>query len=172
MGKSKLLPALPMMILLLGCNMGGPNAPVSQMGEITTVGPVVYNVLETEWRTDLGSTGDMAIPKEKFLLVRLSITNSGNQQIAVPLLSVEDPAGSSHLELNEVKGVPDWLGLLRILEPASPVQGTIVFDVPSGDYKLRVTDCGDLESERFALIDMPLTITTPGRIDPSDPGTL
>ncbi len=172
MGKTKVLPALLLLTLLLGCNMGGLKAPVSQMGELTTVGPVVYNVLETEWRTDLGSAGNSTIPEEKFLLVRLSIMNSGNQQIAVPLLSVDDPTGDSHLELDEVKGVPDWLGLLRILEPASSVQGTIVFDVPSGDYKLRVTDCGDLESERTALIDMPLTITTPGRIDPPDPGTL
>jgi uncharacterized protein DUF4352 len=172
MGKTKVLPAVVLMTLLLGCNIGGPEARVNQMGELTTVGPVLYNVLETEWRTDLGSTGDAAIPENKFLLVRLSITNSGNHQIAVPLLSVDDPEGESHMELDEVKGVPDWLGLLRILEPASSIQGTIVFDVPSGDYQLRVTDCGDLESERTALINMPLTITTPGRIDPSDPGTL
>ena len=172
MGKTNLVASLLLIALLLACNMGNRQAPVSQMGELTTVGPVVYNVLETEWRTELGNAGDAIVPEQKFLLVRLTITNSGNQQIAVPLLSVEDTAGEFHMELDQVKGLPDWLGLLRILEPASSGQGTIVFDVASGDYRLRVTDCGDLESERIALIAMPLTITTPGRIDPSDPGAL
>ncbi len=166
-----LLPTLTL-VLLSGCSMGGVGTPVHQMGELTTVGPVVYNVLETEWHTQIGGPVDAMLPEEKFLLVRLTITNSGNQQVAVPLLSVEDHAGESHLELSEVRGVPGWLGPLRILEPASTLQGAIVFDVPSGDYNLRVTDCGDLETEKTALIEMPLTITTPGRTDPSDPGAL
>jgi hypothetical protein len=157
--------ALPL-LLVLGCSIGGVNAPVRQMGELTTVGPVVYNVLETEWRTELGAAADAMLPEDRFLVVRLTITNSGNQQVAVPLLSVEDPNGESHLELSEVKGVSGWLGPLRILEPASTLQGAIVFDVPSGDYLLRVTDCGDLETEKTALIEMPLTIATPEMAEP------
>jgi hypothetical protein len=136
------------------------------MGELTTVGPVIYNVLETEWRTDIGESFQQKIPKHKFLVIRLTITNSGNQDVAIPLLTLEDQGDNSHLEISEVAGVPDWLGLLRILQPASTVQGAIVFDVPAGDYRLRVTDGGELERERTALVEIPLTIGGPPAVEP------
>lgn len=140
--------------------------PTRKMGELTPVGPVIYNVLETEWRNELGSAVTHSNPKDKFLIVRLSITNSGNQEIAIPLLSVEDIGGNSFMELSEVKGVGNWLGLLRVVSPAQTLQGVIVFDVPAKDYNLRVTDGGDLENERTALIELPLTLGGPGPIEP------
>ena len=135
------------------------------MGELTTVGPVIYNVLETEWRTDIGESLQQKIPEHKFLLIRLTITNSGNQDVAVPLLSLEDHEGNSYLEVSDVEGVQGWPGLLRILEPASTIQGVIVFDVPSGEYRLRVTDAGELDKERTALIMIPMSLGGPSPVD-------
>lgn len=159
-----------LLVLSVGCTMGLREEAVHRMGEQATVGPVVYNVLETEWRNQLGNPLDPMIPKNKFLLVRLSIRNAGNQQVAVPLLNLvevldEDTPrseGKTYLELSDVKGVPNWLGLLRLLEGADFVEGTIVFDVPAADYYLRITDGGALEDERTALILLPLTLDTPG----------
>ena len=156
-------------ILGSGCSSGQMDGPVHKMGELTTVGPVIYNVLETEWRNQIGDSIQQTIPDSKYLLVRLTITNSGNQEVAVPLLNLEDEQGNSHMELSEIKGVANWLGLLRIVQPASTLQGVIAFDVPAGDYKLRVTDGGDLESEKTALIEIPLSLSGPQTVEPPSP---
>jgi len=153
-------------VFLSGCSSARLTEPVHKMGELTTVGPVIYNVLETEWRNQLGDSIQGAVPQNKFLLVRLTVTrltvtNSGNQEVAIPLLHLEDEQGNNYIELSEVKGVSNWLGLLRIVQPAATLQGVIVFDVPAGDYRLRVTDGGDLEEEKTALIEIPLTLSGP-----------
>jgi hypothetical protein len=151
--------------LFSGC-AGGPIAnSAHRMGELTTVGPVNYTVLETEWRPQLGDGVEVLIPSNRFLLVRLTISNSGNQQIAIPLLHLVDSDEQEHLEVAKVRGVPNWLGILRVLEPASTIQGSLVFDVPAGDYYLRITDGGDLEDERTALIEIPMTLDAPGAIE-------
>ena len=154
------------LVFAMSCSGGNVEEPTRKMGELTPVGPVIYNVLETEWLNELGSSVSQSTPNDKFLVVRLSITNSGNQEVAVPLLSVEDVDGNSVMELSEVKGAGNWLGLLRIVAPAQTLQGVIVFDVPAKDYNLRVTDGGDLESEKTALIELPLTLGGPGSIEP------
>ena len=151
-----------------GCSAVTQSERVHQMGDLATVGPVIYNVLETEWRAGLGETFQQKIPKNKYLLVRLTITNSGNKDVAIPLLSLEDQAGNSHMEVSEVEGLSGWLGLLRVVEPAGTLQGVIVFDVPVGDYRLRVTDGGELESEKTALVEIPLTLGTPDPIRSPD----
>lgn len=162
---AKALVALLAGSLMTGCSFVQPSQPVRQMGELTTVGPVNYTVLESEWRTQLGESFEATIPEHKFLLIRLSVSNAGNQQISVPLLRLIDADEQPHLEYTDVQGVPDWLGLLRVLPPASNLQGTIVFDVPAGDYNLEVTDGGDLSNERTALIMIPLTIRSPTVLD-------
>ena len=72
--------------------------------------------------------------------------------------------GQEFLEYSEVESLPNWLGLLRIIQPAATLQGLIVFDVPVSDYQLRVTDGGDLESEKTALVDIPLSFGAPDPI--------
>lgn len=147
-----------------GCSAVTQGNRVHQMGELATVGPVIYNVLETEWRAGIGEPLQQKIPKHKFLLIRLTVTNSGNKDVAIPLLDLEDDAGNSYMEVSDVSGLSGWLGLLRVVQPAGTLQGLIVFDVPVGDYKLRVTDGGELESEKTALVAIPLTLGTPDPI--------
>lgn len=155
-----------LLMLTIGCASGVLKGPIHKMGELTTVGPVIYNVLETNWADELGGAMGRELPKHRFLLIRLTVTNSGNRDVAVPLLSLEDEQGHSYRELSKVEGVPNWLGLLRVLQPASHLQGVIVFDVPPMDYRLRVTDCGDLENEKTALIEIPLTFGGPQPVEP------
>ncbi len=153
--------------LLAACSSGlSRDETVYPMGTLATVGPLNYNVLETEWLTQIGDSLNPRVPKHKFLLIRLTISNSGNQQVAVPLLHLEDAQGNRHLEVSDAAGVSNWLGLLRILEPGPTMQGVIVFDVPASSYRLRVTDGGDLESERTALVEIPLTLTAPVPLEP------
>lgn len=169
--RPKLTPILviPALLLTSCTSVSAPNR-VYRMGELATVGPVIYNVLETEWKTEIGESLQQKIPTHKFLLIRMTITNSGNRDVAVPLLTLEDPDGQEYLEYSEVEYLPNWLGLLRIVQPAATIQGLVVFDAPVSDYKLRVTDGGDLESEKIALVDIPLTFGAPDPIQmPGEP---
>ncbi len=151
-----------------GCSVTQFRQRIHRMGEVTTVGPVSYNVLQADWRDQLGEGPSQMNPSHRFLLLTLSITNSAPQAISVPLLTLEDKQGGSFRELSEVKGVANWLGLLRNIDPSAILDGVIVFDVPPGDYRLRVTDCADIERERTALIEIPLSLgATQGSLPPA-----
>lgn len=128
------------------------------MGEKVQVGPLIYNVLETEWKTQL--EGSSQLPRNRILLVKLAITNSsGPGAIAVPLFTVESANGQSFPELSEgLNNLPGWLGLLRNLRPSETEQGNIVFDVPFGAYTLQVSDGGEIGQEKTAAIEIPVQI--------------
>jgi hypothetical protein len=106
----------------------------------------------------LGEFPNVRTPDRNFLLVRLSITNSGAQQQVVPQLSVENSAGTSYPESTDGSLVPGWLGMLRTVQPAATEEGRILFDVPTNSYRLRVPEGGGLEDERFAFIKLPLSL--------------
>lgn len=148
-------------LLVAGCGQKKRAETLYRMGEPVTVGALTYTVLETEWRTELGEGIQQKIPRHRFLLLRLSIRNDSKEAAAAPLLSLEDAAGRSHRELADVQAVSNWLGLLRLVTPGAQLSGTIVFDVPPADYRLRVASGGDLETERTALIQVPLTLGSP-----------
>ncbi len=129
------------------------------MGEPVTVGKLTYTVLETEWQTEMGEGIEQRVPRHRFLLVRLSVANESRESsAAVPLLVLEDQAGQSYREETEVRGVANWLGLLRLVEPGATLRGVIVFDVPPAEYRLRVVSGGDLETESSALIGISFTL--------------
>jgi hypothetical protein len=144
---------LVMMAVSIGCSSSGSNQ-VHQMGEAVPVAGLVFTVQEVDWRNEIGSL----IPKGRFAVIKLSITNNGGQEISVPLLSLEDIRGNSFPELSQVEALENWLGLLRSLGPAENMQGNIVFDVSPGEYRLRVTGGSDPERERTAYIQIPLSI--------------
>jgi hypothetical protein len=130
------------------------------MGERVHVGPLIYTVLETHWRSTLSDTATARAPKNRFLLVNMTVTNAGGDEISMPMLTMENPSGQSFPELTEgVDAVPQWYGaLIRRFKPAQTEPGTIVFDAPVGAYKLKVTDGGDFGNEKYAWIDMPVHI--------------
>jgi hypothetical protein len=149
---------------------GSVTATTHQMGEHVQTGPLVYTVLEVQWVNQLNNK----LPKDqdgKFAVVRLSVTNAGNSESAVPLLQFIDDKGTSHMELAEVDGVEEWLGILRTVNPAETIQGNIVFDVPAKNYKLRITDGADPDKERTALISIPLRLEqrNPVSVDQPNP---
>ena len=144
-------------LFLSGCSSTGSATRIYQMGERAEVGSLVYSVLECRWATQFGEGAGSRTPRDRFLLLRLSVTNSSSREVSVPLTAVETAGGSSFDELTQVEGVPEWLGVLRKLKPVETVFGWVVFDVPQGDYKLRVADDALIAEEaRTALIEVPL----------------
>jgi hypothetical protein len=142
---------------LAGCQRATPARVEFPMGEKVPVGPLIYNVVESGWRTQFGDVLDgLRIPQQRFLSINLSVTNSGGGDVSVPLFTLENANGQSFMELQDGKGVDNWFGLLRTIAPAQTQQGKIIFDVPLASYKLRVTDGAGPGAEKFAWIDIPL----------------
>ena len=138
---------------LSGCTQ---KARIFPMGEKVQVGGVIYTVLDAEWTGELDPGSPTArTPTHRYLLVHLSVNNAGSKEVNLPLLNAVDSAGQEHLELSEGQGVVEWLGLLRPLNPTESKDGRIVFDIPMGAYNLRLSDGGDPESERTALVALP-----------------
>ena len=147
-------------LALSGCRRGGGQERVGAMGAPLAVGPLTYTAVETEWRDIIDSPQGQRVPKNRFLLVHISVLNAASEQKAAPLLQLVDAKGNVYPEIAEGEGVQDWLGYLRLLQPKESRSGRLLFDVPQGAYKLRVSSGGDPESEQTALIDIPFQLNS------------
>jgi hypothetical protein len=153
-GASALL--ITCLLAAMACSGTSSKALGYKMGERVPAGSLIYTVLESEWRNELGSK----TPIHRFLVLRLTITNSGVRVATPPLLTLVHASGSEYSEVSEVEGLPEWMGLLRRVEPANTDDGKIVFDVPTGVYRLRVSDGGEPGQENTANIEIPLHLET------------
>lgn len=156
---------LGLVLLLSGCGEStSTDSFVYKMGDKVPVGTMIYTVLEAEWKSDLsGTDGLPQTPQNRFLVLKVSMTNSGGAQVAIPLLTLENAKKDSAMEVSEVKNLPHWLGIVRLVNPAETETGLIVFDVPTGAYKLRVTDGKETGADTTRLIDIPLALSEPMR---------
>jgi hypothetical protein len=144
---------------LSSCNRKAP-IPIVQMGERAEVGRYVYTVLEARWKEKLEFEDAERLPRSRFLLLRLSVTNGGAGNFYIPQLSLVSASGEERAELNDVTGVPDWLGVVRNVAPLETKTGWVLFDAPVGDYRLRVADDAfDPSDALTALIEVPVRLT-------------
>lgn len=159
---------------LVGCGPSGSGTEsVVPMGSTVAVGNLKYTVFQTEWREALDGTTGPRSPQHRFLLVTLSVENTGTQEAGIPLLRLVDSSDAAHEELSNGEGVQDWLGYLRTAQPGASERGVILFDVPPAGYKLRVSSGGDLEDEKTAVIDIPYRVDIgPPTSSPGSPGGL
>lgn len=145
-------------LLLCSCGRSTDSpARLFRMGERVQTGPLIYIVLDTEWKTQIGDGAEARSAKNRFLLVQLTVTNSGGKETHVPSLTLEDPHGNSFPEDTAGASVNNWLGLLRKVGAGETLQGRILFDVPTAAYNLRVSEeGGEPGQEKSALIEIPL----------------
>jgi hypothetical protein len=144
-------------ILLAGCGSSGSKAlKTVKMGERVQVGPLIYTVLEAEWKSAIGDPPDVKYPRHKFLVIRLTVTNSGAAESSIPHTTLVDAQGNSYSEGVEGQHIPEWLPVLRRVKPAETEQGRVYFDAPPGAQSLRVADDADPGQEQFALVEIPL----------------
>lgn len=167
------------LIALAGCSQSrrDPILPTFPIGTQVTTTPLVYTIVDANWETELGTSGGPRLPKNRFMVVTLTVTNSGGSEAGVPLLSLVDSKGNTYMEEQKGDGVTQWLGFLRVMKPAETDQGQILFDVPPGAYKLRLSSGGDPEQEKAALVDIPFmaekdpSVATPQPTAPPGPAT-
>lgn len=144
-------------LIPVSCGGAKKEARVYKMGEATQVGVLVYTILEADWLTHLAGEVER-IPKDRYIVVRMTIQNAGSKEATVPLMTLEDGKGLELRELDDLKNVPDTLPLLRLIPPGETMQGRIVFDGPTRDMRLRVSDVSDPSNERVALVDVPVNL--------------
>ncbi len=156
--------------LLTGCNRGNSSQLDFQMGEKVPLGPLTYNVIDTSWRSQMGDLFQLRVPQQRFLLITVSVTNGGGNDVSVPLLSLENANGQMIRESENGQGVDNWFGLLRTIAPAQTQQGKILFDVPLSSYKLRLTDGGEADSEKYAWVNIPLRMDVDSQVQTPLPG--
>jgi len=140
--------------------VGHVASTIRQMGEHVEAGSLIYTVMETEWLDQLGSEIAPRLPEHRFLEVRILVTNSGINTAYIPEAVLLD-GDKSYPELTSGHGVRDWLGLLRTAGPADTVGGSLLFDVPFGNYVLRVGECNSPDDVKTALVSIPLDLPAP-----------
>jgi Domain of unknown function (DUF4352) len=143
-------------LVATGCSsVAKKEAQVFPAGEKVTVGPLVYNVIDSQVLTQLGEDAATArTPKNRFYVMTISVSNSSSDDTPVPGLTLVDDAGKEYPEIADGTNVPNWLGIVRKAGPAQTEQGNIVFDAPAQHYRLRLTDETDTKE---LSIDVPLT---------------
>jgi hypothetical protein len=165
------LPVCAAFAILGGCSGKTPDQKLEyQMGERVQVGSLTYNVIESAWRSQLGTEYKVRIPQQRFLLITISATNGGGKDVSVPMLSLENSSGEPIRELENGDGVEPWFGLFRTIAPAQTQQGKIVFDVPLSSYRLRLTDGADAISEKSAWVKIDLNLNPDLNVETPAPG--
>jgi len=150
----RLILAFPLLIALAACSTTHvKQSKVYQAGEKAEYNGLTYSVVDVQILPNLGDPANPRIPQNRFVVVQLSVSSSGNQPVNIPATYLVDDAGKVYPELADGAGVPKWLGVLRNVEPAQTESGHIVFDAPAAHYKLRLTDDGD---EDDVFVDIPL----------------
>jgi hypothetical protein len=150
-------------LFLGGCQQQRQTRTEYSMGERVPIGQMTYSVVESAWRTQLGESFKIRTPENRFLLIKVSVTNGTGKDVSIPLLTLEGNNGQTYREIADGEGVDNWFGLLRTITPGQTQQGNVVFDVPLTSYKLRVPDINETGFEGYASVQIPL------RMDPDVP---
>ena len=131
-------------------------APVNvyRMGEKVQAGQLIYNVFETKWQAQIGEGQQARTPVHRFLLMHLTVVNSGGEPVSVPSFRLTDESGQIYPKSMEGQGIPLWLGMIRRVKPADTLEGNAVFDVEPKSYKLKLDDGSD--SGMVVMVDLPL----------------
>lgn len=154
-----ILTPLAVCVILAGCSeLSKPSRKkLYHMGERVEAGPLVYTILEAEWQSQIGEGADARVPRDQFLLLRMSVTNSAIREASVPRLRLIGAGGAIYDEVTDGDRVPGWLGMLRPLKPTDTIEGWILFDAPRADCKLEVADDAfDPEQKVVALVEVRL----------------
>lgn len=142
-------------LLLASCSSAPrKDAKVFAAGEKATVGPLIYSVVDTQFSPALGDDpNNQRLPKDRFVVIQLSVSNSGNSELSIPAMTLVDDSGQTYPELADGTGVPRWFGVLRKVASTQTESGQVVFDAPAKHYRLRLTD----ELDDDVSIDIPLS---------------
>ena len=81
------------LVALPGCLRKGHEDRVVALGTPVAVGQLTYTAIESEWRETLESSNGQRIPRNRYLMINISVLNNAPEERAAPLLQVEDAKG-------------------------------------------------------------------------------
>jgi hypothetical protein len=125
-------------------------------GEKAAVDKLTYSVVDTQIFPRLGEEPNIRTPQNRFYVVQISVSNSGNEDVTIPAMTLIDDSGKTWEELTDGSGVGGWLGVVRHVAPNQTEAGTVVFDAPASHYKLKLTDETDPND---VYVDIPLSFS-------------
>jgi hypothetical protein len=123
-------------------------------GEKAEVGHLTYAIVDSQIVPQLGDMSNPRVPKDRFILLQIAVTNSSNVDNPIPAVELVGDDGKSYSELSDGSGVNNWLGVVRHVEPGQTERGEIAFDAPAAHYKVKFTD-ESMNNEIMA--DLPLS---------------
>ncbi len=151
--------AIACLLLGNGCSKPTPAKAEFRIGDAAAAGPLTYTVTEARWVSQLEGFPTPRLAERNFLLLHVTVTNSGGSDVSVPFFKLENSNGDVYDESTDGNGVNRWFGVIRRLGPAQSQDAWVLFDVPTNSYKMRVTD-GKYENEHIAYISIPLSMQT------------
>src|SRR5438552_3434438 len=122
-------------LTLAGCSRTPVRkATIFPTGDKAPVGKLTYSVVDSQILTRLGDDPNARTPQIRFYLVQISVSNGGNDDEAIPAMTLVDDSGKTYDELTDGSGVSRWLGVVRHVAPNQSEEGTLVFDAPASHY--------------------------------------
>jgi hypothetical protein len=153
------LALLPLTVLFLpGCSSDtvakkDDDVRTVAAGEKAGAGHLTYNIVDSQFLTQLGEDPNPRVPHDRFLMVQIAVTNSSNVDNPIPAVELVADDGKVYNELSDGTGVSNWLGVVRHVGTAQTERGDILFDAPPAHYKLRFSD---ESANTQVMADLPL----------------
>jgi hypothetical protein len=155
--------ALCLVFILKACSdLGSSDAHVAataqptsvhhKLGENITVGYWSYRCDSADWRTSIGSAYAPEYPDASFLVVNLGVRNNDKTASVLPPLKLVDAQGREYDESSKGIFLDKSFGMLKNVNPGVTSFGNLVFDVPRGQYSVKVS--GGFTSQDTVLIDL------------------
>lgn len=143
-------------LVLAGCGTKATTVN-AKMGETVTLGGVEHTVLGAEWKAAIGQGAEARMPAQQFLVLRLATANKQGDGAEIASMRLVAANGAEYEELADGSGVPEWFGLVRMLNPGESRQGTVLFDAPRAVYSLKLTEHAiDGDDANAALVEIPI----------------
>src|SRR6185437_13425096 len=153
--------ALPIVAILTLAGCSNPAVDPSKTevrtvpaGEKAAVGHLTYAIVDSQIVPQLGDSLSPRIPKERFVILQIAVTNSSNVDNPIPAVELVGDDGKEYTELSDGAGVANWLGMVRHVEAGQTERGTVAFDAPAAHYKVRFTD---ESTNNEIMADLPLS---------------
>ena len=133
-------------------NAPAPSTVTYKIGDSITTGYWSYRVYSAQWKNSIGGEYMNQTPDATFLVVDLAIRNNDKTASTLPPLKLVDAEGREHDESDKRWAQENNSGPLKSLNPTVVSRGYAVFDVPKGEYSLKVS--GGFSSGAEGLIQL------------------
>jgi hypothetical protein len=136
--------------------IAGPAAggaqPIHQIGDTIHVGYWTYRVNGYRWTPYIGDGFLGQKADAEYMIVDLSIRNDDRTESTLPSIVLVDDQGREFEQSSHSFLLRNSFSLLKQLNPTVESRGTLLFDIPPGEYTIRLS--GGFRSSDNALVQL------------------